>query len=459
MRPFAPLALGVVLALGCDRLLGIEDLPRAPGDAGGPPSTAIEYASKACATCANSQCASQRDACLADSACRGLYSRLAMCVVDDVKCRAAAERASGGADRSPAYLALDSCRRQSCVDDCYGSKGLLQAVNGACGCADAKCEAKTRACIQSGLGRTSVLGGCERLIACIAADPNPSEWVACTERYGRWAEYGPLVDCLKGTACASLVPQPDASPVETTCPLPTGELSCVRNFAYGTTANTSVTMKLGVFFLEGNKPAVGAKVTACRFGNCTACAPEAGAVAVVDAEGKATLQIPTPTGSYAGCLKVEPPAPDPDAGTTAKYLDMRVFTGRNISVNEDVLQTFLLTRDALEFYGALLDVKVDWDAHGHIIGALHDCIWNRAVGAQLEIDGADSTTVIAYLKTGLELSPDPKTTSYGGFAIANVPPGRHWITAKRDGQVLARLEVEVVAGQMTDANMYPERAP
>lgn len=466
MRPLA-LALTVLATLGCDRLLGIEDIPRQidPVDASGV-DTHVDFDNVACTTCSESQCATAHQACLdgatdagtGDQRCKNLLDCLRKCTPDDPACRRACETGSTltkstDTDNYPLlepYRAVDACRREKCTSQCFANgKGLVKAIDAKCACMDDLCADRELACVQSDLGvKDAKVGGCERRVTCVGFNPNPDGTVTCTLQASGGKQYNQLLDCARNNDCTT---------AGQACPLRTGELACLGNFDYRTAREEpSPTFGVtgGLLADLGNFKALpGATVTACNGPSCATCA--GGRSMVTDAEGAAKIKVPISSlsaGAYTGCLWVTPP------GGAGDLPPLMVYTGRNIHVDESVLSTVIIERDIFSYYSKLDgDVSVDWTNRGHLIGTLHDCIWLRTVGATIELhpDLADSTTLIRYLK-GTDLNPDGKTGPDGAFAIVNLKPGRGYIRAVRDKVVVAELTIDVVAGKQIDVNLYPK---
>lgn len=415
--------------LGCDAVLGIEPLPRAVSDAGdasvGP--APIVYAEAACGTCVDKSCAASRDACLADPACAALYGDIAACKTDDPACRAMRERDDPIAAASAAYLALDACRRTSCIPACLRGAGLGAFLDEDCGCLDATCAAEELACVRS--------RACEQRLACISMRPDPDSYVECVNTHGGAVEATAVLDCFRRTSCGS-------------CPIPTGKTSCVKNFQYARARTPTVDFTLGITPLEGEPRVDGAKVAACAPGRCSPCASVAGPVET--AVGKATLTVPITEGAFDGCFAVTPP--DASGGK----LPTLVFPGRRIRQTEGILETISLPVDIFAFLAASFGKSPD-PARGHVVVSLHDCIWGRVAGATLEVDagGTDDETVLAYLRgQDVEIGATA-TTASGTAGIMNVKPGKRVLVARRGGDEIARIQIEVAANTVTDANMYP----
>jgi hypothetical protein len=429
-------AIALVTAIGCDSILGVRDLPRAnkPADVGvdsGPINVA-------CVSCEKANAAAERAACAADAACDSLYRCVNACPLGDVMCRDRCEQERASTASGPLYRALDVRRRTSCAADCFGSMGFSAAIDPLCGCLDAHCAKEMQACIQSGVASTKDVGACEHRMACIARQPNPDGIVDCASQFPTSdEETTALLDCMRKNSCV------DKATMKA-CPISDGELSCVQNFVYARSRAERVSFALLVEDVDA-KPIVGATVKACSAARCSAdCI--ALATGTTGADGRATLAVPMFDGGFDGCLRV-------DAGTS-EYMITNVMTGRRIHVDERVLSTISLAEVLLSIYAveAKVDLRTD---RGHMIIALHDCLWNRLSRATITVTDSDSDTVLAYLDGATVVPGAMKTTASGVAAVINLKPGKHDVVVTRDGKEVARQTVTILARELTDANIYP----
>lgn len=439
---FRALALVVAVTVGCDRLLGIEDLPRAS-------TPAFTYKSPACGTCYDTKCREAKAKCLADDRCEALHACVAQCDVNDPKCRLACEEAHAVAAQQPSWIALDACGRRHCLGQCLGTGGLIAGIEANCACADGDCAAKVQACVQSGMdvdgdagASPTKVGACERRLACLSSRANPDGWVECRTLHPEGGvEVEALLDCARKSTCS------------TTCSLGTGQVACAGNFVYGTQPADSVTFGLGVEDKNG-KRLKGAPVVACLAGNCAKCTSVA--EDPTDEAGWAQLELPMPVGSrnYGGCLRVTAP---PDAPTADPFLPTAVFPGRRIRFNEAILETLLLLRSDVIFYGGIVEKDVN-PSLGVIIGVVQDCIFWRILGAKVRLEPTPTNPdfVFAYIDGDLPAPSATSTVGRAAFAALNVPPGRYTVVAEKDGREVVRSEIEVMAGTLTDATVYPK---
>lgn len=447
MRPWV-LALLLASAPGCDRLLAIENLPLPTVDGGAPVAV-----NAACVECADSQCSDLRGACDSDTRCSALVSCLNRCAVNDLACRATCERNSSGASALRSFLDYDACRRKKCVGVCYGTKGLLASLGANCACADDRCEAQALACVQSELERGGPsIGSCERRIACMAGRANPDVFVECDPLDGGQEEFKKLRDCARRTLCST-----DGK----ACMMSEGDLSCVDKFRYGATVENQITatVRLGKMTaddLSHFPPVKGATVRACPAGQCATC-PATSPVGTTDGEGAAPVRVSTALGVYTGCFRITPPTPGP--GETSDLPEVLLFSGRKLHLDEDVMWTLMIDKSVVSLIGGA-DGDVDWVNRGHVIGTLHDCLWGRTVGATLELSPPADDKVLAYYMDESGVVRGATATGVtGGFAFLNVPPGKRTVIAKKGGVEIARLDIEVVAGTLGDANVYPRPLP
>jgi hypothetical protein len=431
VRRLARIAVCLLLAAGCNNVLGIEDLP---------------HAGTPCAVCAL-QCPSERSACDNDVHCAALDACQRACPLSAPLCRKACEDAHPDWATNTAFLAYDRCLRTSCVDVCYGTAGLIAAIDARCASADVACKDYETQCLQSN-DAGSPAGTCERVMACLANDPNPDNYLHCFGTLPDEHMALPLLDCARKNAAG-------------TCPLQTGELKCLppptgSGFHYGISRAEEEDFTLEVQDFN-QKPVEGLTVVACapQSGCGKDCVPVASSIpsTKTDAKGKARLRVPIVAYHYTGCLQVTPPP-------TVDLLPMSVFTGRLIDQSEAQLTTYMFSLGFIAGAAATAPgaPEADFTTHGHVVGTVHDCLWWRVSGATVEITGGDATTAVAYID-GAAIGANPYTYPSGTFAIFNVPPGSHVITAKRDGQVLSSETVEVIAGHTSDANLFPTALP
>ncbi len=433
------IALFCVALTGCGELLGIEDLPRGNPDASVPADTSAPL-NEACVQCARTECGAEQAACDAESSCADLSGRLDHCQPNDVMCRAHAETDTGTVASSDTFIKLDRCRRGKCIESCYGTGGLIAALDSRCACADKACADKVRDCIQSELATGGRVGMCERRIACMAGRPDPDGFVECNTATPGGGNSYPLLDCARKHPCDY-------------CPLATGKLECLGQFVYGNNRGESLSWKISVKNPLDGKAIKDATVRACAAPQCEPCDPAVAGPEPTDASGKATLAtLPIPIGgSFTGCFRVEPPATNPD-----KLLPMLIYSGRKVHVDEDVMGTLMLGEAALAFYAATVEKKPD-PTRGHVIGTVHDCLWGHLSAAVLDPIG-DADTVLAYID-GIQPKPGrTSTTSDGSFAYLNVPAGRYTVRVTLNSKEIAAQEIQVVAGHITDVNLYPKEA-
>lgn len=440
MRTSAPMLCVLFLALGCDRVLGIEQLPHASivdaGDARVP---------TVCETCED-KCAPERGTCELDPVCSSTWQCVSACPLDDVMCRKKCEDTNPGWAKNHAYLAFDRCRRENCLDKCYGTGGLLEAIDGDCRCLDRECAKQVVACLQSGVSDlTAQAGACERHLTCVAANPNPDTFVICDAMEGGADEWNGLARCSRESPC---------SVSGKSCPIPTGEIACTGKFAYGQPTGSTSTQRLTFQVTDWiTQPIANAQATACVKGACSPCVPvpNAGGTGVTDAKGNVTLTVPMVPNDYSGCVQVTSPAGQ-------SFLTTLIFTGRQVHTDEKLLGTVLWESGMIEIFGALTDppVSPDFAGRGMLFGTVHDCLWWHPTGAFVSIDGADSSTKVIYLGSGgVATNQELGTTNLGAFGIFNVTPGKHIVTVTMGGTTISRVEVEAAAGKVTDVNTFP----
>jgi hypothetical protein len=446
MRAVLSVPLLSLALAGCDRVLGIDELPY---------GTEIDGAVKtACEKCEAASCSAERAACTGE--CAALIECERRCALGDARCRYNCEQQKEPAWRTnEAYLALDACLRRGCVDGCYGTGTELVAIDGQCGCAEAGCASKEIACIQSdlvaatpdaGAAATGLLpGNCERRIACLAGDVTPDRYVECATLFPTSAKaFSDVLDCGRLAADCSKV---------AACQLPTNELACLGAYTFGSTQDAS--KRVSIFVGDGGdspiRPVAGVRVTACKPGPCAKCQPisDAASTGLTGADGKVTITVPTPGGLtpgggiYTGCLKAELDGSD--------YVTTYVDTGRVIHLDEDVLVTLLFKVP----YAIVADPtgNPDFTTHGHVIGTAYDCLWGGMTGATIETDAPGARV---YYVADSVMPAWTKTGPKGAFAVFDVPVGNWNLTVKRGDTVVATHPISMAAGIILDANVFPQ---
>jgi hypothetical protein len=435
---------GLFLALGCDRVLGIEELPHASiVDSGGVDTPAPT----ACETCED-KCSAERTRCEGDATCAKAWRCVSQCPLDDPMCRRDCEDVKNpGWSQSGAYLDFDRCRRRGCMQECYGTAGFAHALDDKCSCIDTACAATEAACVQSGVDDTSVkAGACERHLTCLALAPNPDNYVVCDSRAGVDTTWDAFVECAREAHCS------DGG----ACAIPTGELACKSNFSYGVSTadpkKQSVTLQVTDISFQGVE---GAQVTACSLGQCSPCTPSnlAGSTTTTDKNGYATVVVPMAPSDFTDCIEVKSPSGSSLAATM-------IYTGRRIHTDEKLLGTVLFDPMLIDAAGLYAEPKifVEYTEHGQLFGTVHDCLWWHVSGAFVSIDGGDASTRVVYLESGMPMKDQTTgTNNVGAFGIFNVPVGKHTVTVTlgKDGPTIARLPVEAAAGKVTDVNTFP----
>lgn len=431
------LAFFVALA-GCDALLGIEELPRGTTSNDASVVDAAPQPNEACISCETSACASEKSTCTGDAACAPLLACLELCAAGEVLCRGECERKHVAGARTKAFADIDLCRRKSCVDACFGGSGFGSAIDSACGCVNPTCAAQMLACVQSGVTSDPPFapGACDRRLACIAHKPNPDNYVDCVMDLEGGDQANALLGCMRDTDC----PTDDSGPK---CSIYSGVLGCLRNYSYAT---TSAPIKAFTFGLEtlAKEPVKGATVIACSPAKCGPDCIVQG-TGVTDEFGKATFELKTAEGAFDGCIYV-PPYQD--------YMGMNVVPGRRIRRNETMVTSYALPEGILAIYTEGGKPLITDGTRGHVLIAIHDCIWRRLPGASVSMTDIDAETQLAYLQ-GTDVVPEMATTRTGAAAYINVPVGVHEITVTVGDVTIARQKVTVRGRELTDVNIYP----
>lgn len=432
-------ALGVALCVangGCGDLLGIEALPE---PARGP--TAFSYVEEPCAVCVFGACLAEEAACAADPACALWGGCLAGCGVDNFACRADCDAAHAEASADTPALDLDACRRGACGGACYGEGGLFDEIAGPiCGeCLDLACAGQALTCVQD--AGTDGLPGCERQWACATGDPevNPQR----------------LLDCRAG------YPHPDGPERHLdlcrweNCPRQCNfgrEWGCLGRYSWPRPEAGTVSLEVFVKPAASTPDAFATldevSVKACRPDDCAQCADP---LAVAEADAKevpAVLALPLGGAGFEGCLHLE----------QAKHNPTIHWFGRPITRSEGRLTVGVLPE--LDDMDEQIGFELDPD-RGTVFVEAWDCLHDPAYGLTFEVSGADDQSVSAYMQ-GTWYWPELvglHTLRDGRGGLFNVPVGEHEVVARRlDGEVVARAEVVVRAGWVSQVWLYPTPA-
>lgn len=424
-KPYAArgvLAAGfLVLAGACDRVLGIDDLPRRG-----------MYASAECASCERGHCAAAATSCDHNPICGGLHRCVAGCPPNDARCRAACETREPAYRSNALYRELDTCRRDNCRAECAGDDSISGLAPPGCECLGRACPAEASSCIASP-ARSGMTGDCERAWVCLTArqDWNPDHVHYCTNDFiVATAEVIALGECLDAQSCATCRRR---DPFE-----------CVGRYAWRSGATFRPKLPLAVYDAEG-KPVGGVRVDACPTPSCGTCGHEGSIVidsrtSTVDGLLELTL-----TQGFTGCLHAEHP----------DFLHAQVEWTRPLAVDgpDFIREAIAMMKPAtLEALLSTVGEKRDADRAQAIVVA-RDCAGQAAPGLTLDPFG-DTATRILYAR-GLLPSTTPPTDKTGLIVIANLANGLTTFRLRTSAQLVTTQTFVARAGHLHGMRVWP----
>jgi hypothetical protein len=412
--------VGVGLGAACADVIGIEHVP--PGEV----TPAIVHAHPECAECEDDHCSAHVAACEQDASCAATYACLAACARLDADCRRRCESSHPPNARA---AELDACRREGCVDACYGVGGLLAPLAGpACSdCFDLACQEETYECLLD--------GACERSWWCMQDGPvEPPSRRGCLGLHERPDTAREKFQSCRNASC------------ESSCPW--GEnWECVGQFEWPAPSEGSVPYDL--FVKEASSgpytylTIADVAATACAADDCAACARPLDSG--VSPENGAPVSLALPAG-FSGCFELRQ---DELIEPTLLYLGrpLIAYDGRVTVGAEPPLDAELQT---------LLGVELDPE-RGQLEVHVFDCRGDRAPDVVFELDATDRATVPFYMQNSFWPEIDALATradGRGGFF--NVAPGTRTVVARSaGGTVVGSATVEVRAGWVTLAYIHP----
>ncbi len=414
-------ALLIFVAVGCDVVIGIEDLPVGSGEP-------LGYASPACQACVREVCAPQEAGCLLDATCRELHNCLAACQIDDPACRQQCEQIWPGITDVRGGE-LDACRRRECTVACLGSRRLGEhTADAACSaCVDEACVVQAQACVRSDRPESPEFGArpghCERQLQCMThtRDIDPDRVRDC---YARFAGGSSLVEQFG--LCA--ISQCD-------CPY-AREWSCVGSYDWALLA-TSLATEFTVEALPG------ATVRACSLIACESCSVLVDEALVGPAE-QVVLTLPSAGGNVRVCFHTE----------LDGYLKTITVPGRPLNRPNQRIQTQLGTTEGAMGFAEEAGIAYD-PSRGNLVVLVRDC-WNAfAPGIRVDASTADAKTVRGYVGSMGFDAEATETAIEGAMGFLNVPPGEVELVAYRDDVEVSRHRAPVVANTVTYVHMNP----
>ncbi|MBW2535181.1 MAG: hypothetical protein JRI55_27055 [Deltaproteobacteria bacterium] len=408
----------ILLGGGCNTVLGIDQLP---GDS-------AAYASPLCESCVLDRCLEPETACLDDAACSSLYRCLAQCEPNDLGCRQRCEGEAAETVAGPLAQALDSCRRQSCLDECLGPGGVMASVGAECSaCFDDWCAEVSRACVAE--------AACERTYACSGDCDDPECLLHCGyDLYGLPSDVtDDLEECFGD--CAA--------------PCARGERwDCVEQFSWGT-PETGVdwlpfTFKVRRGSLTSTAAGEGLSVDVCA-PFVDPCAPVSSPAATVDATGRVQLELPvTPRSGFLGYLRIS------GTGAYPTYF----FFGRPITRTETAVGVLVPDSEQAAVQMAAVFGAEPQPGLGHLAVGMWDCWFQEGAGVTLSVDDegwVEGTSLASYFPVAAEVT----AVNQGTWFAFNLTPGWRTVTARRDGRQVSEQTVLVRADQATQVQMFP----
>jgi hypothetical protein len=435
--------LGLVAAVAtttgvfaCRQLVGITDNP--PTDL---TSTlcGLPYGTSACASCVNTNCCSESNACAGDPVCSAYESCLGQCNGDPA-CRSQCTTypVSTASDVSALSTCLASNCETACALPCGGIANLVSEPPSAASC---------QSCIE---GMPAI---CAHATGWGASHDGDAYWrcvLAC-----------PTEDC-RGT-CGIANPSGAAlfAPFQTdyagTCsgPCAYGNYwACVGHVNWPEAKSNTVTVTYPVIDFGSHLGVPGLDVQVCTGCPCDAADPTLGQGQTDDA-GVVTLQVRQVVGAngVAGnnCNQIMSPSMSivPYFGYTGYPLSETVSV--ITMANAARLAPETVTPAAFAQYQVLDGITQD-PLRGFVAPQVHDCLGSPAPGVEITTDSNDHQISIFY-NAGEAIA----SSSSGIVSIFNVPPGVVTLTATPVAlrKTASVVTVNVAAGTITGASMFP----
>lgn len=391
----------------CNSLLGIDELPRQ-----GP--VELAYANPECKACVAKHCAAQERACTEHDQCLKHATCTVMVPLDSPEARFACDTNYQSGSESPQGVALDACRRAQCKDDCYGLGGIFdfdQACN-ECLLGLTQCHQQIADCIGD--------AHCDRFLGCVGEELNPDQLYSCFYDVGLDSQLAwDAKECILKT-----------------CPEQCGtgtRWDCLDRYYWPPAQGESVQIRFGVVKAGSYDSVDGVDVGVCDFSS-SAC-PDGGTTL----DGSVELRLPTGNTSqgFTGHLEL--------TGGNPPIIRELVFFGRRIYRDETRVQWPVLLQEGVP--SALLD-----PAKGHLGAFVFDCTTYFASGVQVEIEPAARTEGL--LGT-FSFPQDGTTGGDGSVSFFNLMPGCFAVSARYQGQVIAKQYVRFEEGTLSTLALLP----
>ncbi|APR86577.1 Hypothetical protein A7982_11926 [Minicystis rosea] len=378
--------------------MGVGDYQVGDADGGTTKRCGFSFATAACASCIESTCCADAEACQADATCAPLHACITACDVADAACRNDC-RAKHPVGDNAAAAKLDRCMSESgsCGGACSTCGGLADWYADGCStCVKSICCDKAKACADD--------EACAERQRCYRACTYPS----CP------------IDC--DAYVAASVPPGDASVTTAfdTCV----SKGCGKQCAYGahwscvgaftwpapTTAGTvKVTIRATSFTTD--LPFPDATVRACPRADLDCAGPIV--TGTTNAEGIAELDVPA---GFTGYF-------DATATDTLESLVYLAWPLTSDTIYDLQLGPYELYKGLVMSGGGTVD-----DTKGALFVYTRDCLGDDAPGVHLDLDPPNIDGFYFVNGSPVALQQGTSTDAIGGFA--NVTPSTITLTAK-----------------------------
>jgi hypothetical protein len=417
--------------LGCRQVLDVDDFGTKATYTGKIDGHA--YVSQACRDCVDEQCKEPAASCNADPRCAAQARCLALCSVTDHDCRGGCSVSTPSSD---AMVDLIACQAEHCggslpqADRCGGSL----ALHGNASCDE--CLANPRCGLESFSRNLAALGYERRREVCTCHGECPDGAPNCQYDADADKETRSLVNEL-ATCCASQ------------CSETVPDWSCVGRVVSPLPTTLPLELNLRVTTPDNEAPISDVSVQWCS-DLTAACEPAEPATTDPDGWTRLVISKPEKATIYFGHLRLASKTAEDDVPALFYFFppvrETPTWIARRM-VSLDIANITLAN---------VPDVIADWDTKGGIVFSGRSC--NRAAEG-LRITSKSGLRVL-YFSDG-EGPPvvDPtaiETSSLGYGFLANVPPGRHELEARKaDDTLVGRYSVLVERGSLTHLVIEP----
>jgi hypothetical protein len=448
----------LLLGAGCKQILGLhdrkEDLSEDEGGtAQNTPDAAalitvgtkvpIRYPTADCAACMDASCATEAQACHADSSCDPEFDCFLDCG-DDGACRS---RCATFFSRSDAILGITTCREKNCAAQCatncgslnYNTPGCDKCVHGTCCQAASNC-AKNPECMRLDVCRSQCLAGSTTCPPdCEAQHPDGvmdyAAWNDCTQN-------ACAASCLTGNSWSCL-----SSAIVWPKPRSLGKIK----------------FSATIVDLLTELPYAKVSARACARNDPTCNNPLDSADA--DDSGTVELTVPAGTIGFDGYLELtggdssgRSADAGADAGTATPIYPSLWYPSPPVISGGWRGRVQFPALFEIPLLAGFVHTTID-PTRGHFAANASDCNFSAAPRVTFATDLADKDTTPFYFLNG---NPDmtavetDSLSAIGGFV--NLPPGFARITAKSmvENQSLGQQQFTIRAGTFTTSSFAPQ---